>query len=341
MADIRFRGNLEIAPNLATDVLDIGRDPAVPGSQRFRSVWAKEVHADSVYASNLIGDPDVDGSKNLSFTVNSDAVNGTAENAALVLKSSDGAATRSATFTMDAANLKVTLDRKLDVAGDVVSSGNVSGTWTGTAVSVAKGGTGATDAAAARTNLSAQALDATLTALAAYNTNGLLSQTAADTFAGRSVVGTANKIAVTNGDGVAGNPTIDIDAAYTGQASIVTLGTIATGTWNAGGATLGGPLNVKVVTQSATADVDDTASVVLANTGVGGITLTLPAVSGRTGRVYIFKKINADATALTLDGNGAETIDGAATFAACDAQYDTVTVVCDGDEWHIVSKIIA
>jgi hypothetical protein len=55
-----------------------------------------------------------------------------------------------------------------------------------------------------------QPLDSTLTSLAAYNTNGILTQTAADTFTGRTITGTASNITVTNGDGVSGNPTIDL-----------------------------------------------------------------------------------------------------------------------------------
>ena len=51
-------------------------------------------------------------------------------------------------------------------------------------------------------------LDGTLVALAGYNTNGLLTQTAADTFTGRTLIAPAAGITVTNGDGVAGNPTL-------------------------------------------------------------------------------------------------------------------------------------
>ena len=95
---------------------------------------------------------------------------------------------------------------------------------------IGAGFTATDDAGNSRTNIT---LDATLNALAAFNTNGLMVQTAADTFTGRTLTGTASRISITNGNGVAGNPTVDIDAAYVGQTSITTLGTVATGTWNA------------------------------------------------------------------------------------------------------------
>jgi len=74
--------------------------------------------------------------------------------------------------------------------------------------------------------------DSTLNALNSYDTNGLITQTATDTFTGRTITGTTDEIDVSNGDGVSGNPTLSISATYSGQASIDTVGTITTGTWN-------------------------------------------------------------------------------------------------------------
>lgn len=106
------------------------------------------------------------------------------------------------------------------------------------------------DAATVRATISAQTLDATLTALAAYNTNGVLCQTAADTFAGRTITGTANELTVTNGDGVAGAPTLSLPSALTFTGKTVTGGSItpaAAPTTTAIGY-LGSPINTQDAT---------------------------------------------------------------------------------------------
>ena len=64
---------------------------------------------------------------------------------------------------------------------------------------------------AIQTQLNAkQPLDPTLTALAAFSTNGVFVQTAADSFVGRTITGTAAEVTVSNGDGVGGNPTLSL-----------------------------------------------------------------------------------------------------------------------------------
>jgi len=53
-------------------------------------------------------------------------------------------------------------------------------------------------------------LAAPLNSLAAYNTNGLITQTAANTFTGRTLTAPAAGITVSNGSGVSGNPTLGL-----------------------------------------------------------------------------------------------------------------------------------
>lgn len=77
-----------------------------------------------------------------------------------------------------------------------------------------------------------QPLNTNLTGLSALATTGVMIRTGAGTFTTRIITGTTNRITVTSGDGVAGNPTVDISSTYVGQASITTLGTITTGVWN-------------------------------------------------------------------------------------------------------------
>lgn len=78
-----------------------------------------------------------------------------------------------------------------------------------------------------------QPVDATLTALAALDgTVGVLVQTGVDAFAKRTITGTASEVTVTNGDGVAGNPTISLHtqaglaAGTYGSASLVPVVTV-------------------------------------------------------------------------------------------------------------------
>jgi hypothetical protein len=100
---------------------------------------------------------------------------------------------------------------KFDAAGD---HGNFQ---TGDTVGVANGGTGGTTAALARTSLGLQigsdivAWDADLDAIAALATTGIPVRTSANTWQLRSIATASSaRITVTNGDGVSGNPTLDL-----------------------------------------------------------------------------------------------------------------------------------
>ena len=74
--------------------------------------------------------------------------------------------------------------------------------------------------------------------------------------------------------------------------------------------------------------------IILANATSGAITITLPPADPYKGVAFTIKKTDATNN-VTIDGDGSETINGAATYVLT-TQHEVVTVVSDGSGWHII-----
>ena len=103
----------------------------------------------------------------------------------------------------------------------------------------------------------------------------------------------------------------------------------------AGTATFNGSVATKYILVSANTILDATHHTVGVNTTGASYTITLPAAAGCAGREYIIKKMSADANTVTIDGNAAETIDGAAT-KVISSQWGVYHIQSDGTNWMII-----
>lgn len=74
-----------------------------------------------------------------------------------------------------------------------------------------------------------------------------------------------------------------------------------------------------------------------ADATAGAFTLTLPLASQIPGRVLVIIKTDVSANAVTVDGAGSETINGALT-QALNAQYNSITIRSTGFEWLITAS---
>jgi hypothetical protein len=74
-------------------------------------------------------------------------------------------------------------------------------------------------------NVQQQPLDADLTAVAGLSSDGLITRTGSGTASARTITAGSTKVSVTNGDGVSGNPTVDVVEANIAHGSISGIGT--------------------------------------------------------------------------------------------------------------------
>lgn len=75
---------------------------------------------------------------------------------------------------------------------------------------------------------------------------------------------------------------------------------------------------------------------IIADATAGAITMTLPPAALVPGRIYAFKRINAGANQVIVDGYAAETIDGATTHTLT-PQWNSVTIMSNGTAWFILA----
>jgi hypothetical protein len=167
-----------------------------------------------------------------------------------------------------------------------------------------------------------QPVTANLTALLALGSTGFPTRTGTNTWAQRSVVGTANEITVTNGNGVSGNPTISLPAAITLTGKTATGGTFTGAALNG---TLGAttPSTIAATAVSANGTISST-NALGANTR-GVLSLVNP-IQGTVGSIFGSVGANTIAQIDLLS-------DGSATSGALDFYTYNATVA--GVRMHI------
>ncbi|MGC4101986.1 beta strand repeat-containing protein [Ferruginibacter sp.] len=92
-----------------------------------------------------------------------------------------------------------------------------------------------------------------------------------------------------------------------------------------------------ITTKTATYTATSSDYTIICNNTGGAITINLPAAAGCSGRVYVIKKISGMFLNVTVDPNGAETIDGSATRVLT-SQYESVMIQSNGTSWFILSN---
>ena len=204
---------------------------------------------------------------------------------------------------------------------------SVVGGWAGPSLAQAQSGT----SAACRLDGGAGCGAALLQAINGLTSNGLVARTSSTTVASRTITGTANEIAATNGDGVFGNPTLSLPSALTFTGKTVTGGTFSSPTISSPSTTYayraGGDVSETL------AATDEIVTYTLVSTDR---TITLPTAVGVAGKRYRITRLDQTQKKLTIATTSAQTINGDSNRYLA-YRYDFVEVVSNGANWDVIA----
>lgn len=89
-----------------------------------------------------------------------------------------------------------------------------------------------------------------------------------------------------------------------------------------------------LTTQTTSYTIQNNIFYVRADATSGAMTVTLPLATSSEGRQVLICKVDASANAVTVDGNGSETIQGSASISLA-SQWDKALLICNGnDGWE-------
>lgn len=97
-----------------------------------------------------------------------------------------------------------------------------------------------------------------------------------------------------------------------------------------------GALSLEATTFNTNFNANDSTCVFFCNTNSNSITITLPAASGRTGRLYFIKKVSAN-NSVTIATSGGNTIEGAASIVLA-ANNACRMVMSNGIGWFVIAS---